>query len=51
MPGAIGGATLSEYRDYENEVADVLAFLAGEAATAERDVRLPGRRSGRPPAD
>jgi hypothetical protein len=39
---------LSEYRDYENGVADVLAFLAGEAATVERDIRLPGRRSGRP---
>lgn len=38
---------MSEYRDYENGVADVLAFLAGESATVERDVRLPGRRSGR----
>jgi hypothetical protein len=39
---------LSEYRDYENGVADVLAFLAGESATVERNVRVPGRRSGRP---
>jgi hypothetical protein len=38
---------LSEYRDYENGVADVLAFLAGDSATVERNVRLPGRRSGR----
>lgn len=40
--------TLSEYRDYENGVADVLAFLAGDSATVERNVRLPGQRSGRP---
>lgn len=38
---------MSEYRDYENGVADVLAFLAGDSATVERNVRLPGRRSGR----
>ena len=37
----------SEYRDYENGVADVLAFLAGDSAAVERNVRLPGRRSGR----
>lgn len=36
---------MSEYRDYENGVADVLAFLAGDSATVERDARLPGRRS------
>lgn len=38
---------MSEYRDYENGVADVLAFLAGDSATVERNVRLPGRRSRR----
>jgi hypothetical protein len=38
---------VSEYRDYENGVADVLAFLADDSATVERNVRLPGRRSGR----
>ncbi len=31
--------------EYENGVADVLAFLAGDAAMVERNVRLPGRRS------
>jgi hypothetical protein len=38
---------VSEYRDYENGIADVLAYLAGDSATVERNVRLPGRRSGR----
>jgi hypothetical protein len=38
---------VSEYRDYENGVADVLAFLAGDSAAVERNVRLPGRRSCR----
>lgn len=38
---------MSEYRDYENGVADVLAFLAGDSATVERNARLLGRRSGR----
>jgi hypothetical protein len=38
---------VSEYRDYENGVADVLIFLAGESATVERNVRLQGRRSGK----
>jgi hypothetical protein len=38
---------VSEYRDYENGVADVLAFLAGAAATVERNVRLHGRRTGK----
>jgi Restriction endonuclease len=38
---------MSEYRDYENGVADVFAFLAGDSATVERNARLPGRRSGR----
>lgn len=39
---------MSEYRDYENGVADVLAFLAGDSAAVERNARLPGRRGGRP---
>lgn len=34
---------VSEYRDYENGVADVLAFLADDSATVSRDVRLQGR--------
>jgi Restriction endonuclease len=32
--------------EYESGVADVLAFLAGAEATVERNVKLPGRRSG-----
>ncbi len=32
--------------EYENGVADVLAFLAGGTAVVERNVQLPGRRSG-----
>jgi hypothetical protein len=32
--------------EYENGVADVLAFLAGDSAVVERDVKLPGRNSG-----
>ena len=39
---------VSEYRDYENGVADVLAYLAGESATVRRNVRLPSRSAGRP---
>jgi len=31
--------------EYENAVADVLAFLAGDSATVERNVKLYGRRS------
>jgi len=38
---------VDDFRDYENGVADVLAFLADGSATVERDVRLPGVRSGR----
>jgi hypothetical protein len=38
---------MTTYRDYENGVADVLAFLVGDAASVERNVRLPGRRSSR----
>jgi len=33
--------------EYENGVADVLAYLAGEAATVERNVRMLGKKSGR----
>lgn len=36
---------MSEYLDYENGVADVLAFLVGDAAHVNRNVRLPGRLS------
>lgn len=32
--------------EYENGVADVLAYLAGDAAAVQRNVRMPGRRSG-----
>lgn len=32
--------------DYENGVADVLAYLAGDSANVERNVFLPGRLSG-----
>lgn len=38
---------MSEYRDYENGVADVLAFLADGSATVDRNVRLPSRSGGR----
>jgi hypothetical protein len=38
---------LSEYRDYENGVADVLAFLTGGVATVDRNIRVLGHRSGR----
>jgi hypothetical protein len=37
---------VSESRDYEDGVADVLAFLADGSATVDRDVRLQGLRSG-----
>lgn len=32
--------------EYENGVADVLAFLAGNSAVVDRDVKLPGGHSG-----
>jgi hypothetical protein len=32
--------------EYENGVADVLAYLAGPAAVVERNVHMPGRNSG-----
>src|SRR5262249_49971708 len=32
--------------EYESGVADVLAYLAGDAATVERNVRMPGKMSG-----
>jgi hypothetical protein len=32
--------------EYENGVADVLGFLAGDDAVLERNVKLPGHRSG-----
>lgn len=33
----------SEFREYENGVADVLASIVGEAGTVQRNVRLPSR--------
>lgn len=36
----------SDYRDYENGVADVLAFLLGDRADVERDVLIEGKLSG-----
>jgi len=36
---------MSDFREYENGVADILSFVVGEAATVERDVHLLGRRS------
>jgi hypothetical protein len=38
----------SEFREYENGVADVLASIVGEAGTVQRNVRLPSRSDGRP---
>jgi hypothetical protein len=35
-----------DYREYENGVADVLRFVAGDGAEVRRDVRVGGRRSG-----
>lgn len=40
-------AKSSEFREYENGVADVLASIVGEAGTARRNVRLPSRSGGR----
>ena len=36
-----------DFREYENGVADVLAFLAGETAEVQRNVRVLGRRGAR----
>jgi len=33
--------------EYENGVADVLAYLAGDAAVVERNVKMPGKKSGK----
>ncbi len=33
--------------EYENGVADVLGYLAGDAAVVERNARMPGRLSGK----
>ena len=38
---------MSDARDYENGVGDVLAYLAGDTATVRRNLRLTGRRSGK----
>ena len=36
---------MSDFRDYENGVADVLSYVLGDEATVERNVMLPGRQS------
>ncbi len=38
---------MSEYKHYENGVADVLAFLARDVATVRRNARLPSRSGKR----
>ncbi|MBW8487670.1 restriction endonuclease [Actinomadura parmotrematis] len=38
---------MSEYREYENGVADVLSFIFGEHAKVERNVMLPTRSGSR----
>jgi len=38
--------TAIDYREYENGVADVLRFIAGDGADVRRDIRVPGRVSG-----
>jgi hypothetical protein len=35
-----------DYREYENGVTDVLRFIAGSGVEVQRDVLVPGRRSG-----
>jgi Restriction endonuclease len=37
----------SEFREYENGIADVLASVIGEAATVRRNIRLPSRSGKR----
>jgi hypothetical protein len=37
---------VSDYREYENGVADVLRFIAGNDAEVQRDAVVAGRRSG-----
>lgn len=36
----------TDYREYENGVTDVLRYIAGGDVEIERDVRIPGRKSG-----
>lgn len=38
----------SEFREYENGVADVWASVVGDAATVRRNIRLPSRSGGKP---
>ena len=45
--GAVG-SLMPEWRQYENGVADVFAFLLGDKATVERNVKLPGMLSKEP---
>jgi hypothetical protein len=37
---------MSDFREYENGVADILTFLVGDSATVERNVRVPSRSGG-----
>jgi hypothetical protein len=39
---------VSDFREYENGVADVLAYLGRESWTVERNVKIRGRRTGAP---
>ncbi len=38
---------MSDFREYENGVADILSFLFGDAATVQRNVHVPPRRGQR----
>lgn len=38
---------MTEYRQYENGVADLLAFLLGRSADVQRNVKLSGRLTGK----
>jgi hypothetical protein len=47
MSRILGGVTADALdTEYENGVADVLAYLAGGAAVVERNVRMQGKKSG-----
>ena len=38
---------MSDFREYENGVADILSFIVGDSATVERNVRVASKRGGR----
>ncbi|HEV3047794.1 MAG TPA: hypothetical protein VGY13_10590 [Solirubrobacteraceae bacterium] len=38
---------MSDFRQYEDGVADILSFLVGDSATVERNVRVASKRGGR----